>query len=268
MRFQPTAGQGSLATHVQDNTGWLVIDNEQRRNAMTLEMWTNLPDALDKLDSDPEVRLIIVRGAGEATFVSGADISEFEQTRGTADAAQNYDRINVAAFDALRRTTKPTLAMIRGHCLGGGLGLALACDLRLASSDAVFGIPAARLGIAYPVDAMTSLVQAIGPSNAKKMMFTAERLNAEEALRLGLISELVEPEALEERCRQLAQTMSENAPLTLAAAKLAIDLAADPANQTLAPKAHSAAIRCFESSDFTEGRDAFLEKRQPAFEGK
>ncbi|MEP4033109.1 enoyl-CoA hydratase [Roseibium polysiphoniae] len=259
--------QGIISTRVDGSVGWLVVDNAAKRNALSLAMWKQVPAAVDRLVADPNVRVIVVRGAGETSFVSGADISEFAQTRSTAAAAKAYDIINVAAFRALKQAAKPTIAMIRGHCLGGGLGLALACDLRIAATGSVFGIPAARLGIAYPLDAMSDIVEAVGPATAKRLLFTAERISAEEALRIQLIGEVVPEADLDTRIAALCTQLANNAPLTQTAAKLAINAIAAGCQDDAMTLAAKAAETCFESRDFAEGRDAFLEKRQPNFSG-
>ncbi|WP_343072328.1 enoyl-CoA hydratase [Roseibium litorale] len=267
MKPSPQRTTGTIRTMVEGPVGWLVVDNEAKRNALSLTMWTQLPEHVETLCDNPDVRLIILRGAGGSSFVSGADISEFEATRATADAARSYDAINVAAFKALKTAAKPTLAMIRGHCLGGGLGLAFACDMRIAAEGSVFAIPAARLGLAYPVEAMADIVEAVGPATAKRLLFTASRLTAGEALTAKVIDELVPEDALEDRCRVLADTISANAPMTLKAAKLTINALSSGAPEDMA-KAIAAAEACFTSSDFAEGRSAFLEKRQPSFTGQ
>ena len=267
MKTTPQAETGTIRTKVEGSVGWLVVDNEAKRNALSLAMWTQLPDHIGELCANPEVRLIILRGAGDSAFISGADISEFEATRATADAARAYDIINVAAFKALKSAPKPTLAMIRGHCLGGGLGLAFACDMRIAAEGSIFAIPAARLGLAYPVEAMTDIVEAVGTVTAKRLLFTASRLTADEALVARVIDELVPPDDLERRCRAIAETIAGNAPMTLKAAKLTINAISSGAPEDLA-RAIEAAEACFTSSDFAEGRSAFLGKRQPVFTGK
>lgn len=263
-----TASNGAIRTQVDGSIGWLVIDNEAKRNALTLAMWKAIPAAIARLCADDAVRVIVVRGAGERTFVAGADISEFEETRSSADLARAYDAINVEAFRAIKNAPKPTIARIRGHCLGGGLGIALACDLRIASDNSVFGIPAARLGIAYPLDAMSDIVEAVGPMTAKRMLYTAERIDASTALKVGIIGEQATDETLDTRLSDLCGTIAENAPLTQQAAKLGI-LALVGGGQTDAlTEAKKAANACFDSADFIEGRDAFLQKRQPVFSGK
>ncbi|GGB59522.1 enoyl-CoA hydratase [Roseibium aquae] len=264
---QNSTSSGAVRTEIDDSVGWLIIDNPLKRNALTLAMWEAVPDAVARLEATAAVRVIILRGAGAKSFVAGADISEFEQTRATSDKAKVYEDINVAAFRALKNCEKPTIAMIRGHCLGGGLGLALACDLRVADPTAVFGIPAARLGIAYPVEAIADILQAVPPAAAKRLLFTAERVGSAEALRIGLIDEVSAEGALAERIENLAETMGGNAPLTLRAAKRAVSAFLSGGGAAEMDAARVAAERCFDSEDFKEGRDAFLQKRSPTFRG-
>lgn len=259
---------GQLRTEVNGAVGSLIIDNETKRNAMNLAMWQDIPRAIDRLVRNPDVRVIVLHGAGSRTFCAGADISEFEETRSNVEKARSYDAINVAAFKAIKHAAKPTIAMIRGHCLGGGLGIALACDLRLAAKDSVFGIPAARLGIAYPLEAVSDILEAIGPATAKRLLFTAERLDTAHAVRSGLVNQAVPEDQLEPATDQLCQTIAANAPLTLQAAKLAINAFAGGASPEDLARAEAAAQLCFDSDDFLEGRNAFMEKRSPRFSGK
>lgn len=255
-----------LQVRIEETTGWLVIANEKRRNAMTLEMWRALPAAVSALEANPNVRAVILCGAGSETFCAGADISEFEETRRDAQAARAYEDINVAAFEALKACRKPVIAMIRGHCLGGGFGLAASCDLRLASQGSSFGIPAARLGIAYPPAALMDVAALIGPSRTRELIFTARPVTAEAALQWGFLNQLLEDCDLEDAARALAARIAQNAPLTHAATKAALTIPAGQPAPDLT-KAEAAAIACFDSADFAEGRTAFLEKRTPDFKG-
>lgn len=251
---------------VEAPIGWLIVDHPERRNAVSLSMWKALPALVAALDADPAVRVIVLAGGGEQAFVSGADIAEFAEVRRDAASARAYEDTNEAAFAALRMAAKPTVAMIRGPCFGGGVGLAAACDLRVAADDAVFSIPAAKLGIAYPPPAIADVVALVGASRAKDLFFTARRLDHAEALAIGLVDRVVPAADLRTETVALAETIAANAPLTLAAAKTAIAAAvsADPAAAT---RARAAAEACFSSADFVEGRDAFLAKRAPRFSG-
>ncbi|WP_417693805.1 enoyl-CoA hydratase-related protein [Roseibium sp.] len=252
--------------------GWLVIDNPSRRNALNLTMWTQLAQAAQQLNQDSSIRAVVVCGAadpdGAGDFSAGADISEFEATRSSADSAKAYDATNLAAFAALRSLSKPTVALIRGNCLGGGLGLALACDIRIAASTARFCLPPAKLGLAYPVEAIADVVAAIGPAWTKRLIFTGERIDAARALQIGLVQD-VHPEAdLVDALAALTNQIIANAPLSQTAGKLAVAASLAGTSPELLATAHSAARACYESRDFAEGRTAFLEKRTPVFTGE
>lgn len=265
---QGTAGTPQILTHIEGRIGVVTIDNERRLNAVTLAMWRAIPAAIARLEDDQTVRVIVLRGAGEKAFVSGADISEFAEVRRDAASARAYEASNVAAFRAIRKALKPTIAMISGPCIGGGLGLALACDLRIAGTTAQFAIPAAKLGLAYPPEAIADIVAAIGASRAKELFFTARRVKADEAQRMGLVSEVIADEDLPAFVETLALTIAGNAPLTISAAKAAIDSVLPGADEDTAALAVTLADAAFDSADFREGRSAFLEKRKPLFEGR
>jgi len=248
--------------------GWVTFNNPERRNAMSLEMWSALATILDAYEADDEIRVIVMKGAGDKAFVSGADISQFEKERANADAAERYNQISNAGRQRLSNLEKPLIAMIRGFALGGGLAVAMAADLRIASADSQFGIPAARLGIAYGADGLNRLYQLVGPSAALDILFSARRLPAEEALRIGLINRIVPAAELEATVRDYAANLSINAPLSMRASKLTIrELGKPPAerDQELLKKLMQ---QCFDSADYTEGRQAFMEKRKPVFTGR
>ncbi len=248
--------------------GVLSIDNPARRNALDLGMWTAIPRLVAELAGDDSVRVVVLRGAGTLAFAAGADISEFSTVRASAEGGRAYEAANLAAFDAVARCPKPVIAMIRGFCLGGGLGLALACDLRIAAQGAVFGIPAGRLGVGYPPAALAYAVGAIGPMRAKELFFTARRIDAAEADRLGLLTRLVPEDQLEQDTFAMANAIAGNAPLTLRAAKAGIDAAAHLPGAPSAAELQALAAACFDSEDYREGRNAFLEKRDPVFRGR
>lgn len=247
------------------HTGWLVLNRPERRNALNGEMWAAIPPVIKTLEESPGVRVIVMRGAGAEAFAAGADISEFGETRNDAEAAACYEQLNGQAFAAVRDCAKPVIAMIHGFCIGGGLALALAADLRIAHGAALFALPPARLGLAYPLDGLRDLVATVGAAAAKDMIFTARRLPAEEALRLGLVNRVAAD--LEAGTAALAAEIASGAPLTIAHAKRAIDLIAVRPGHAGEADVAALAARCFNSADYAEGRAAFAAKRKPAFRG-
>ncbi len=258
---------GRVTTAVEGPFGWLVFDHPERRNAITAQMWDAIPEAARRLDADPAVRVVILRGAGDVAFVSGADISEFEAAR-SGPGAREYDERNARAFEALSEIGKPVLALVHGFCVGGGCALALTADLRYCADDAVFGIPAARLGLGYSPAGLEALVRVVGLPAAKQIFFSARRIDAAEALRVGLVNQVLPKAGLEAWVRERAEEIAANAPLTLRSAKRVLrELARDPAQRDAAAVAESIR-RCYESAGYAEGVRAFLEKRQPRFEGR
>lgn len=243
----------------------LTLDNEARLNAMSLSMWTALADHLDALAQDDGTRVVVLRGAGGRAFVAGADISEFESQRADPDAVARYDAQVDRAQGALARFVRPVIAAIGGVCYGGGIGLALACDLRLAAPDARFRMPAARLGLGYAPRGMRRMVEVLGPARAGELFYTARVFGAADAARIGLVNEVRED--VFAAAHEMARDIAANAPLTVAAAKLAIR-AADSDDAALLAQAEAAAARCFGSQDYIEGRRAFMEKRTPRFTGE
>lgn len=257
---------GTLRLERAGSIAYLIANNAPRMNALNAAMWTAIPELVAQAERDDDVRVIVLRGAGERAFSAGADISEFETAR-SGDAAAKYDALNDAAFFALSHCGKPTISMIHGFCLGGGLGLALCTDLRIADEASQFAIPAAKLGIGYNARWVRPLLAAVPPARAKEMLFTGRRFKAAQALQMGLINEIVPAAELEARTRALADEIAGNAPLTIRAAKLTIDeLTRRPEHPDQG--ALDAAVQdCFDSEDYAEGRRAFLEKRKPQFTG-
>ena len=227
-----------------------------------------LPPALAALEADPDIRVIVLRGAGDKAFVSGADISQFEAERSNHEANQRYNESASAATRALERLTKPAIAMIRGFCMGGGMVIALSCDLRIASDDAKFAIPAAKLGLGYGYEGVQRLVEVVGPTLTSEILFTARQFPAAEALAMGLLNRVTSVDELEQVVREYANMISHAAPLTLRAAKLAIKQTLQDPQRRKLDEVRAAVAACFDSEDYAEGRRAFAEKRKPRFQGK
>jgi enoyl-CoA hydratase/carnithine racemase len=259
---------GKMLAARQEGVGVVTFNQPSKHNAISVEMWAGLGQILDEFAADDSVRVVVLTGAGTRAFVSGADISQFEQQRSNADAQRAYDQQTSIGRRKLTAFPKPTIARVRGYCLGGGLAIAMQTDLRIASSDSQFGIPAARLGIAYGLEGLQNLVSLVGPANARMIMYTGERFGADEALRIGLINRVVAPEDLETHVFELAQTIASNAPLSIAASRLTIgQLLLDAQARDSAAIAQASAA-AFDSEDYREGRAAFLEKRKPQFKGR
>ena len=257
------------ALHLQFDgpIAWIVADNPGRMNALTAAMWTDVPRRIAEAEADARVRVIVLRGAGNRAFSAGADISEFESAR-TGASALSYDAANHAAFTAISDARKPTIAMIHGFCLGGGLGLAACCDLRLADTAAQFAIPAAKLGIGYNPRWVQPLIALAPAPRVKELLYTGRRFGAADALAFGLINRVLPAEGLLQETRALCEEIAANAPLSIRAAKLAIDeLVRHPETPDTA-RLDAAVKACFDSEDYAEGRRAFLEKRKPIFKGK
>jgi enoyl-CoA hydratase/carnithine racemase len=248
--------------------GWIVINNPARRNAMSRAMWETVPPLLDTLCAMPDTRLIVVTGAGGKAFISGADISEFEKQRASLEANKAYDEAAGAAFGAFADCILPTIAMVRGPCIGGGLATAISCDIRIATDTSIFGIPAAKLGVGYQFDGIQRLMSLIGPARTKQLMYTAEFYKAERAVAMGLIDESMPAEELEPRLYELAGMIAANAPLSIRAAKLAVDEAVKDPDLRNTAKVQAAIDTAWSSDDVKEGHRAFLEKRKANFTGK
>ena len=259
---------GKILQSVSDGVGVITFNNPEKRNAMSLEMWEGLGSALIELRNNPDVRVVIMVGAGDKAFVSGADISQFEKTRHNAQASEEYSKRSAAQRALLADYPKPTIACIRGFCLGGGMQVAMLADIRLASDNSQFGIPAAKLGIAYGYDGLKHLVSLVGPSWARLIMYTGMRIDSAEAVRIGLVDRVLPDAELWGATMDVARTISGNAPLAIKAAKITVaQVLKDPDKRDMeAIKAIGTA--CMDSEDFREGRTAFMEKRKPRFKGK
>ena len=259
---------GKILKHAAGGVGVITFNNPAKRNAMSLEMWEGFGEALAALRDDETVRVVILRGAGGKAFVSGADISQFEKTRHNAAASEEYAKRSAAQRALLADYPKPTIACIEGFCLGGGMQVAMLADIRLAAHGSQFGIPAARLGIAYGYDGLKHLVSLVGPSWARLLMYTGMRIDATEALRIGLIERLFPLDELWGETMTIAQTISENAPLAIKAAKITIAQVLKDESQRDMAAIKAIGHACMDSADFREGRQAFMEKRKPQFQGK
>lgn len=259
--------EGRIVATREGPFAWITFDSPRRMNALTATMWEDLPRVIGDAEREPQVRVVILRGAGDEAFSAGADISEFETER-TGARAKRYDELNHAAFSAVADCRKPTIAMINGFCLGGGLEIALCCDLRLASHGASFAIPSAKLGIGYDPRWIRPLLASVAPTHAKEILFTGRRFSDREALAMGLVNRLHAATELEAATRGLGEEIAANAPLAVHAAKASIDALADTA-ETVDFAALDALVQaCSASEDYAEGRAAFLQKRKPVFKGR
>jgi enoyl-CoA hydratase/carnithine racemase len=248
--------------------GWVIFNNPEKRNAMSLEMYEATAAAMKAYGKDPEVRVVILKGAGDKAFVSGADISKFESERSSKEAVDRYNVAVDKANTAVYEFPKPTIAMIRGYCMGGGAGIAIACDMRFASDDSRFGVPAAKLSVGYRFAGIRRLAELVGPAYTAEIFYTGRQFTAQEALAMGLVNRLLPSAELDKFVMDYAATLAGNAPLTLAAVKQClIELRKDPVDRDL-ELCQKMVEACFASQDYVEGRTAFMEKRKPAFKGR
>lgn len=262
------SGTERVHTWLQDRALHIRFNNPARHNALSVDMWEAVPPLLQLARDDERVRLVVFSGAGDKAFVSGADITQFEDMRAARDAVAYYEKMAETTLTAIHDFPKPTLACIRGWCIGGGVNVAISCDIRIAAADAVFSIPAARLGLGYRYSAMKNLVDLIGPGAAKDLFFTARKIDAAEAKALGLVSRVAAPEALEALLAEYASSIADNAPLTVMAGKAITREILKP-SPDLDRELCATLIRgCFESEDYAEGRTAFMQKRKPVFKGR
>jgi enoyl-CoA hydratase len=247
--------------------GFMIFNNPARHNAVSLEMWERAGTILDEFAHDGDVRVLVVTGAGTKAFISGADISRFESERANEEAIARYNTSVERTFTAMDSFPKPSIAMIRGFCMGGGLGFALGCDIRLAADDARFALPAAKLGLGYGLAGIKRFVDAVGPAFTKEIFFTARTFDAGEAAAMGLVNRVLPSARLEAYVREYADTIAQNAPLTVGATKFIVGEALKDAGERDVGRCAALVKQCFASRDYQEGRKAFMEKRKPEFSG-
>jgi enoyl-CoA hydratase len=257
-----------MLSRKEGRVGIMTFNNPERHNAVSLEMWQAATGILQDFARDDEVRVVVVMGAGGKAFVSGADISKFESERATREAVERYNAIGQAFYTSLANFPKPTIAQIQGYCIGGGLNLAIGCDLRFCTEESRFALPAAKLGLGYGYTGLKRFVDTIGPAHTKDIFFSARQLGAEEALAMGVVSRVLPEAELAPFVQSYAQTIAENAPMTIAAIKQATIEALKPERDRDLKLVSDMVARCFSSQDYIEGRKAFMEKRKPAFTGR
>ena len=256
-----------MRAYVEEGIGWVVFNNPARHNAVSLDMWQSLACILESFHNDLSVRVVIMKGEGSKAFVSGADISEFDAKRSSIEQKQEYAEASGRAHKWIEKTEKPLIAMIQGYCLGGGLAIAISTDIRFSTPDSKFGIPAAKLGLGYEFSGLKALCNLVGPARAKDIMFTARLMDSQESYEMGLVNFVVDKDSIEDRVKAYAKIISNNAPLTIKAAKEAINEVCKDARERDMDKIQSMIDKCFDSEDYKEGRLAFKEKRPPRFKG-
>ncbi|NKB56851.1 MAG: enoyl-CoA hydratase [Alphaproteobacteria bacterium] len=248
--------------------GVMTFNNPKRFNAVSMDMWQGVKQILEDFRQDDAIRVVVVTGAGGKAFVSGADISKFEDERASQDAVEKYAIAVDEAYNGLHRFPKPTIAMINGYCIGGGLGVAVSCDLRICADNSRFAVPAAKLGLGYGFEHIRKLTDIVGPSFAKEIFFTARQFNAEEAREMGLVNRVISGAMLKPYVDNYAETIAANAPLTVAQVKHTVgEIVKDPDDRDL-QKCAEMVKNCFDSQDYKEGRQAFMEKRTPIFQSR
>jgi enoyl-CoA hydratase len=251
----------------EGGVGILTFNNPERHNAVSLEMWETTKRILDGFAADDDVRVVVLTGAGGKAFVSGADISKFASERATLEASRAYNVKSDAAYTSVADFPKPTIAMIKGYCIGGGVGLAVCCDLRICSDNSRFAVPAAKLGLGYGYSGLKRLVDIVGASFAKEIFYTARQFDAAEAHAMGLVNRVVPAGELEAYVKSITDMICANAPLTIKAVKFTVgEMLKDEPKRNLA-RSVELVEQCFASRDYTEGRTAFMEKRKPVFTG-
>lgn len=257
-----------VIARIEDGIGWMIFSNPRRRNAVTFNMWLQIPEIIENLSQDENVRVVALRGEGTSSFISGADISEFAEKRSTPEQVKAYDAAGKAAGVAIAGIAKPSVAVISKWCVGGGLGTALGCDLRIASDDTHFAVPAAKLGLGYRYAGIKTLVDLVGPANAAEIFYSARHYSAEEARQMGLINQILPKKGFDVAAVSYLTQITQNAPLTIKAVKLAIRGVLAQSDPDDMEEINTAVATCFASEDYAEGRAAFTEKRNPKFFGR
>jgi enoyl-CoA hydratase/carnithine racemase len=257
-----------LGVEKRGAVGWIVFDQPAKRNAINGAMWRGIPAAMQQFDADPQVRCVAFRGAGTEAFSAGADISEFDRIRAQQAAVVEYDDLLDRVLQAIQGSRKPSVAMIYGFCMGGGLEVALACDLRYCGRSAQFAIPAAKLGLAYNIEGHKRLLETVGHARAREIMFLGRRYSADEAFQMGLVNRILEDAALEPHVTEVLTTLCDNAPLAIANSKTILEQYAKAEGAPDHAAMRASIERCARSDDYQEGRRAFMQKRKPAFKGQ
>lgn len=262
-----TTSTEKMLSRKEGSVGYVIFNNPERHNAVSLEMWAAAGAMLDDFRNDANIKVVVVTGAGGKAFVSGADISRFEKERSNEEAVRHYNAVVDKSYRAFHEFPKPTIAMIRGYCICGGMGLATCCDIRIATEKSTFAVPAAKLWLGYGYAGLKRLVDIVGPSFAMEIFYTARQFTAGEALTMGLVNRVVPDEQLEAYVRNYADMIAGNAPLTIRAVKTVVgEVMKDESKRDL-KHAQDAVDACFKSRDYEEGRRAFMEKRKPVFTG-
>ncbi len=259
---------GRILTRKDGAIGWIVFSNVAKHNAVSQDMWQAFPPAVQAFHADPEVRAVVITGDGEKSFIAGADISQFESARASAEAQTIYNKAVEAAYLAPMACDKPVIARIRGYCFGGGLGLAAACDLRIAADDAVFRMPAGRLGLGYNYPGIKRFVDLMGSANTADIFFSARKFEAADALRMGFVNAVHPAAAFDRAFGEYLDLIAENAPLTLAEVKFGIRQVIETESARDLDELKRRIDLCFNSEDYREGRTAFMAKRSPVFRGR
>ena len=256
-----------MLSRIEEGVGYITFNNPDKHNAVSIEMWDALEKILDNFRNSNKIRVIVLNGAGGKSFVSGADISKFDKERSSKEAVLSYNKRTQKVYELLESFPKPTIAMIDGYCIGGGLNLAVCCDIRICSEKSKFAMPAAKLSLGYPFSSIKRLFDVMGPGMAKHFMFTAEKISATEALACGLVQKLISEDSIDSYVKDYALTIANNAPLTIKAMKqIGIEILKTPDERDLL-LCEKLASACFDSEDYKEGRKAFMEKRKPNFKG-